>query len=99
MLLQTITALKLQPGNASDNHATVLGYSTPGDGGGGEFYWDATATDADNSGTIFAVSGTATGRWRRLYNSAVNVKWFGAKGNGDDATISKGAAIAQVGRW
>lgn len=30
------------------------------------------------------VSGTATGRWRRLYDSAVNVKWFGAKGNGDD---------------
>ena len=64
----------------------VLGYYTPGDGGGGEFYWNATSAEMANNGTIF---GTGTGRWKRLYNEPVNVKWFGAKGNwngtlGDD---------------
>ena len=53
----------------------------------GFFYYDpADTTSADNGGTII-VSGTK--RWKRLYSGAVNVKWFGAKGNGvDDDTAA-----------
>ena len=58
----------------------VLGYYTPGDGGGGRFYWDSTSVDADNNGTIFKLSTIATGRFIRLVDDVqiVNVLWFGA---------------------
>lgn len=67
--------------------ALVGGYYAHGDGGGGQFYYDAGASDADNSGTIIAPTAGA-GRWKRIYSGAVNVKWFGAKGDGvaDDTT-------------
>lgn len=66
----------------------VLGYYTKGDGGGGLFYWDSTSTEADNGGTIIQAAGITTGRWKRVYSGDVNVKWFGAKGDGiNDDTI------------
>jgi hypothetical protein len=62
---------------------TVLGYYTPGDGGGGSFYWDASATEIDNGGTIIApTSNPPTGRWKRLVDDHLSVKWFGAIGDG-----------------
>jgi hypothetical protein len=50
---------------------------------GGTFIWSSTGTA--NGGTVFA---GATGFWNRQYSGAVNVKWFGAKGDGatDDLT-------------
>lgn len=56
----------------------ALGYYTKGDDGGGLFYWDSTSTDADNGGTIIQATGVTTGRWKRAFSGAVNVKWFGA---------------------
>ena len=52
---------------------------------GGTFIWSSTGTA--NDGTVFT---GATGYWTRQYSGAVNVKWFGAKGDGvtDDTTIS-----------
>lgn len=44
---------------------------------GGTFIWSSTGTA--NGGTVFAGS---TGYWNRQYSGAVNVKWFGAKGDG-----------------
>lgn len=44
---------------------------------GGTFIWSASGTA--NGGTVFA---GATGYWIRQYSGAVNVKWFGAKGDG-----------------
>ena len=71
------------------NFANVLGYSKAADGGGGDFFWDSSSTDADNGGTIFQVTGVTTGRWKRLYSGALNVKWFGAvKGEDDDNSIA-----------
>ena len=62
---------------------TVLGYYTPGDGGGGRFYWDAAATEVDNCGTIIVPDAKPTaGRWKRLVEGPLSVKWFGAKGDG-----------------
>lgn len=83
MQVQNITDLRTINGtNITDDIAKVLGYSIAGDGGGGDFYWDSTSTEADNSGTIFQVTGVTTGRWKRLYSGVINVKWFGAKGDG-----------------
>jgi hypothetical protein len=44
---------------------------------GGTFIWSSTGTA--NGGTVFA---GATGYWIRQYDGDVNVKWFGAKGDG-----------------
>ena len=85
-------------------NATVelLGYYSKGDGGGGTFYWDSTSIEDDNGGTIIEATGVVDGRYIRNYSGAVNVKWFGAKGDGitDDAISvdnARGAAgIASI---
>lgn len=74
--------------------ALVGGYYTHGDGGGGQFYYDRGASDADNGGTILAPTAGA-GRWKRIYGGAeINVRWFGAKGDGatDDTAAIQAAA-------
>ena len=70
-----IAQLKL---NSNIGRVDVLGYYIKGDGGGGLFYWDSTSTEADNGGTIIQATGITTGRWKRVFSGAVNVKWFGA---------------------
>jgi hypothetical protein len=62
---------------------TLLGYYAPGDGGGGDLYWDPLATDLDNDGTTIAPAPNPppTGRWRRLVDGPLSVKWFGALAN------------------
>ena len=72
----------------------VIGYSTAGDVGGGDFIWQ----DGDWSTEVTAqiVNGTqtyglyvapnsdatgASGVWKRLYQGSINVKWFGAVGD------------------
>ena len=62
---------------------SVLGYYSVGDGGGGDFFFDPASIEADNGGTFIQSSVDATGRWKRVMNEgSVNVKWFGAKGDG-----------------
>lgn len=61
---------------------------------GGTFIWSATGTV--NGGTVFAGS---TGYWTRQYSGAVNVKWFGAKGDwngttGTDDTVAINKALS-----
>lgn len=56
---------------------------------GGTFIWSATGTA--NGGTVFA---GATGYWNRQYSGAINVKWFGA--NGDGVTSSQDRIAAAV---
>ena len=76
-VLSTVAELKLAVGKEQGDKAFVGGYYADGDGGGGDFYWDAVSVEADNGGTIFQVTGTTTGRWKRIYSGSVNIKWFG----------------------
>jgi len=68
----------------------VYGYHAKGDGAGGLFIWDSTASKPNaNGGTIIDPSvslanqgtGVGTGCWIRQYSGAINIKWFGAKGD------------------
>jgi len=83
--LTAISNLKAETVNFEGKAVNVLGYYAKGDGGGGLFYWDAASTEADNGGTIIQANAITTGRWKRVFSGAVNVKWFGAKGDGKDA--------------
>jgi hypothetical protein len=65
----------------SGYQANVAGYAAIDDGGGGIFIYDPTSVLADNDGTVLAPA-NGIGRWLRQYSGAVNVKWFGAKGDG-----------------
>lgn len=78
----------------SDEVVSVECYSVIGDGGGGTFHWNNSSTDADNDGTIIKVTTVTTGRWKRTYSGAVNIKWFGAKG---DASTDDSSAF--INAW
>lgn len=84
----------LDPTSFPDGYmAQVAGYAEPGDGGGGIFQYIVTATADDNDGTIVEPT-TGIGRWYRVYSGPVNVKWFGATGDGaTDDTNQIQAAI------
>lgn len=87
-------------GDSTKQVAIVSGYSAPGDGGGGVFWWDITG-GADDAGTIIVPGASDAGTngpcWRRTYSGALNVRWFGAKGDGaTDDTAALMAAVAAL---
>lgn len=85
MKIANIAELKTRKGTDGFN-ATVLGYYTLGDGGGGEFYWDNTSTITDNGGTVIQVTSVTTGRWIRNNSNIIDVRCFGAKGDFNSIT-------------
>ncbi|RPE09230.1 hypothetical protein EGT74_19715 [Chitinophaga lutea] len=85
MTKNTIADLKAYTGTTPNELVTVLGYHAPADGGGGDFYWNATSAAGEDGGTVFT-TGQPTGRWIRIETFPVNVKWFGAKGVNTDDT-------------
>jgi hypothetical protein len=87
--------LRTLSGSVDGEVVAVDGFWTPGDGGGGLFFWDALSTTADNLGFVVQPTGVVTGRWKRIVNNqTVSVKWFGAKGDGGtDDTASITAAL------
>lgn len=84
----------IYPNLEDGSFARVLGYYSRADGGEGLFYFDSQSVAADNGGTIIAPT-SGRGRWIRVQEGeAVNVKWFGAKGDDtNDDTAEIQAAI------
>lgn len=80
-------------------YVEVGGWESPGDGGGGLFYWDGTSTATVNYGTVFSPnSAPVSGRWLRIFSGPVNAKWFDVRGDGfttDDSNIARAAAYVQ----
>lgn len=66
---------------AAGTVATATGRLSAGDGGGGTFRWDASST-ATIDNNVCCGDAAVTGRWLRIIDGAVNVKWFGATGDG-----------------
>jgi len=69
----------------------IRGYHSENDGGGGLFNWNSSMNKANaNGGTIIDPSvslvnqgsGIGSGCWIRQYDGDINIKWFGAKGDG-----------------
>lgn len=61
---------------------TVSGFTEQADAGGGLFYFDADSTVADNKGTVIIPDALpASGRWVRIFDGPVSIKWFGAIGD------------------
>lgn len=81
------------PPTSSGNLVSVLGRSTPMDGGGGLFWFDSTATTATNLGTVFAPA-SGSGRWLRAFDGELNALWFGANPNHGDSTAAFRDALA-----
>jgi len=101
----TIAALKAQTAASNGQSFFVQGYyadgtagvNNAGDGGGGWFYWDSASTATENGGTIIQATAIATGRFLRVYEGPLSVKWFGAHGDGaSDDSAAFSAAIAAL---
>ena len=91
----TVADLRTTPGTTDGEQLLLLGYTTPGLGGG-LVYWDAAATEPDDGGTVFAVTGTATGRWKRPRSNELDLSWYGVTGAGttDDSVRLQNAVNA-----
>lgn len=61
----------------------VLGYYSPYDGGGGQFYWERTSTVPDDGGITIAPDPAVAGRWVRCRNGQdTTPRHYGAHGDG-----------------
>jgi hypothetical protein len=74
----------------------LLGYYKPGDGGGGSFYWDDTATSKIRGISVAdTINPAPTGRWKRLLNTDyIDARWMGAVAN--DSTIDNAGFFTQA---
>lgn len=90
-VLANIAALRLLAVNPSIN-ILLNGYYTNGDGGGGYFRpvsGASSGTYVDNGGSIIVpTGGDGSSAWIRIFSGPINVKWFGAKGDGISDDIS-----------
>jgi hypothetical protein len=65
----------------------MAGFYTLGDGGEGDWYWEANNNEAPVTGMIIAPPGhVGPGRWKRSYQGDVLPEYFGAVGNFDWTT-------------
>lgn len=89
--VNSIAALRLL-NKTTTQTANVIGYNSPGDGGGGRYNLDAAdTTSTDNGGSIIVAADA--GRWKLQHNGTVDLEQFGAfAAPGSDA----GAAMTRA---
>ncbi len=79
MSIETLTIADLR--NKTSNSAAI--YYTTDIGQEGDWYFDTADTSStDNIGTILVGTNIPYMRFKRIYDVSINVKWFGAKGDG-----------------
>lgn len=66
---------------------STLGYYSPGDGGGNDYYFDASSLATDNGGSVISPN-IGSGRFVSVERSNVNVLQWGAKRDFDLSTWS-----------
>ncbi|MEX0779965.1 MAG: glycosyl hydrolase family 28-related protein [Balneolales bacterium] len=81
VIINNVSDLRTKKGKPGES-AILSGYYKANDGGGTEVYWDNESTEDDDNGMIFKVDGITSGRWKRSDDGHINVKWFGARGDG-----------------
>lgn len=86
-IVENIDDLKALPEGNINDIVNVLGYYNKGDGGGGVFYWNANSSaTVDNGYAVQPNASTSNGLWIREIDTEINVRWYGAKGDGSDDT-------------
>lgn len=92
-----IGTLRVRAGTKEGQISVCSGRSSRLDGGGGLFMWDGTSTTADNGITCFQATGTAVGRWKRVFDGKINAKWGGVIGDAvTDDTVNAQAVVDYV---
>jgi len=86
----TIAALRLMS-SGKQRRTRALCYSTLGDGGGGEFTWNASnnnTTRPDDGGIVIVPTALVglTGCWERQFTGEIRAAWFGARPTWDAVT-------------
>lgn len=73
IVVNSLAELQAQTG-AADTVALITGKVTRGDGQGGFYWWDPVSVEAESLSymLVIAVTGVATGRWKRI-NAKVQV--------------------------
>lgn len=85
-IVSSIAGLRGLLKTSPSKNAFVTGYYAAGDGGGGAYWYDSSdTTSTDNGGTVIVA--TDGGRWKLDITGLINIRQFGAKGDGtaDDA--------------
>lgn len=92
----TVSDLSSRAGDYQGQPVAVNNFSTSIASGGGLFKYDGSSSETVDGGTIIGASGV--GRWKRVggTDDLLNVKWFGAVGDGvtDDTTAIRAAIAA-----
>ncbi|TXH04018.1 MAG: hypothetical protein E6R07_08725 [Nevskiaceae bacterium] len=91
--ISNLDRMRSLTGSFQDSELLLAGHSRASDGAQGLFVHNpADTSSADNGGTV--VVDAAGRRWHRVYSGAVDVRWFGAKGDGaNDDTAAIQAAL------
>ena len=93
-IVEDVAELKtVMPGSAQ--YVQLAAHTKPGDGGDGLFRWTSGKATANN-GTIIGSTVASGGHWRRIYSGPVNVRWFGARGDGTEVSTEIQHAINTV---
>lgn len=85
--VSSLSALKAIPSAAGSQISLVYmsAYSASVTGADGFFAWNGSSSATGNDGTIVTPNdSTGNGRWIRLYDTPINVRWFGATGSTSD---------------
>jgi hypothetical protein len=76
---------------------TILGYTTAGDGGQGDFYWNGTATATDDGTDVIVPAGVSIGAWLRLpFDVDFGLTILTPSGGDDTVAIRTASALGPI---